>query len=64
MDNSSLGAERLYLDDGLVQVGGVGVNMEIRTRIKAGDGIGDEIVVWYHAGLTRCRCRIDVEEHS
>jgi serine/threonine protein kinase len=55
-------AERLYLDDGLVREGGVGLKMEIRTTIKAGDGIGDEIVVWYDARLFYCRCRIVAEE--
>ena len=57
-------AERLYLDDGLVRQGGFGVKMEIRTTIKAGDGIGDEIVVWYDARILSCRCRIEVEEKS
>lgn len=57
-------AERLYLDDGLVQQGGVGLKMEIRTTIKAGEGIGDEIVVWYDARLFSCRCRIVAEEKS
>ncbi len=63
-DNGSFFAERLYLDDGLVRQGGVGLKMEIRTTIKAGDGIGDEIVVWYDARLFSCRCRIVVEEKS
>jgi serine/threonine protein kinase len=55
-------AERLYLDGGLVRHGGVGVKMEIRTTIQVGDGIGDEIVVWYDARLFSCRCRIVAEE--
>jgi predicted Ser/Thr protein kinase len=55
-------AERLYLDDGLVRQGGIGMKMEIRTSIKAGEGMGDEIVVWYDAKLLYCRCRIVVEE--
>ncbi len=57
-------AERLYLDDGLVRQGGFGGKMEIRSTIKAGDGIGDEIVVWYDAHILSCRCRIEVEEKS
>jgi serine/threonine protein kinase len=57
-------AERLYLDDGLVRQGGVGLKMEIRTTIKAGEGIGDEVVVWYDARLFHCRCRIVAEEKS
>jgi predicted Ser/Thr protein kinase len=62
LDGSGAFAEKLYLDDGLVQHGGIGVKMEIRTTIKAGDGIGDEIIVWYDAKLLSCRCRIVVEE--
>jgi serine/threonine protein kinase len=62
LDAGGVFAERLYLDDGLVRQGGVGVKMEIRTPIKAGDGIGDEIIVWYDAKLLSCRCRIVVEE--
>jgi hypothetical protein len=63
-DGGGAFAERLYLDDGLVRQGGIGLKMEIRTTIKAGDGIGDEIVVWYDARLFYCRCRIVAEEVS
>jgi tRNA A-37 threonylcarbamoyl transferase component Bud32 len=62
LDCSSMLAEQIYLDDGLVQRGGFGTKMEFRTKIKAGDGIGDEIIIWFDAQLTYCRCRIDVEE--
>lgn len=62
LDGGGAFAERLYLDDGLVRHGGVGMKMEIRTTIKAGDGLGDEIIVWYDAKLFSCRCRIAVEE--
>lgn len=62
LDCTSMFAERIYLDDGLVQRGGIGVKMEFRTKIKAGDGIGDEIIIWFDAGFSYCRCRIDVEE--
>ena len=62
LDCSSMLAEKIYLDDGLVQRGGFGTKMEFRTKIKAGDGIGDEIIIWFDAQLTYCRCRIDVEE--
>ncbi len=61
-DNGGMLAEALYLDDGLVQKGGFGTNMEIRTKIKAGEGLGDEIIVWFTAAFRFCRCRIDVEE--
>jgi tRNA A-37 threonylcarbamoyl transferase component Bud32 len=61
-DNSSFFAERLYLDEGLVRHGGFGMKMEIRTTIKAGEGLGDEIIVWFDARLLSCRCRIVVEE--
>jgi hypothetical protein len=61
-DGSGFLAERLYLNDGLVRQGGVGLKMQIRTTIKAGDGIGDEIVVWHDALLFSCRCRIVAEE--
>jgi hypothetical protein len=61
-DGGGAFAERLYLDDGLVRHGGLGVKMEIRTTIKAGDGLGDEIIVWYDARLLSCRCRIVAEE--
>ncbi|MCA9260672.1 MAG: hypothetical protein KDA61_15775, partial [Planctomycetales bacterium] len=64
LDNTSLWAERLYLDDGLVRKGGFGSKMEFRFPIKAGDGLGDEIVVWFDAQSTSCRCRIQVEEHT
>ena len=62
LDGGGAFAERLYLDDGLVRHGGIGMKMEIRTTIKAGDGLGDEIIVWYDARLLSCRCRIVVEE--
>lgn len=62
LDGGGAFAERLYLDDGLVRHGGIGMKMEIRTTIKAGDGLGDEIIVWYDARLFSCRCRIVVEE--
>jgi serine/threonine protein kinase len=62
LDCSSMFAEQIYLDDGLVQRGGFGTKMEFRTKIKAGDGIGDEIIIWFDAQFRYCRCRIDVEE--
>ena len=62
LDNGGMWAEKLFLDDGLVQLGGVGTKMEIRTKIKAGEGVGDEIIVWFDARFRFCRCRIDVEE--
>jgi len=62
LDCSSMFAEQIYLDDGLVQRGGFGAKMEFRTKIKAGDGIGDEIIIWFDAQFRYCRCRIDVEE--
>jgi predicted Ser/Thr protein kinase len=61
-DGGGAFAERLYLDDGLVRHGGFGMKMEIRTTIKAGDGVGDEIIVWYDARFFSCRCRIVAEE--
>jgi hypothetical protein len=61
-DGGGTFAERLYLDAGLVRQGGVGLKMEIRTTIKAGEGMGDEIVAWYDARLFSCRCRIEAEE--
>ena len=62
LDCSSMLAEQIYLDDGLVQRGGFGTKMEFRMKIKAGDGIGDEIIIWFDAQFKYCRCRIDVEE--
>lgn len=62
LDNTSLWAERLFLDDGLVKRGGFGSKMEFRFPIKAGEGLGDEIVVWFDAGSASCRCRMDVHE--
>tara|TARA_R110002072_G_scaffold299632_1_gene475522 strand:+ start:111740 stop:113089 length:1350 start_codon:yes stop_codon:yes gene_type:complete len=62
LDCSSMFAEQIYLDDGLVQRGGFGSKMEFRTKIKAGDGLGDEIIIWFDAQFRYCRCRIDVEE--
>ncbi|MEM9644614.1 MAG: serine/threonine-protein kinase [Planctomycetota bacterium] len=64
LDNSGTFAERLYLDDGLVQTGGLGTKMEFRFPIKAGDGIGDEIIVWCDAGFRMIRCRIEVESRG
>lgn len=64
LDNSGTFAERLYLDDGLVRTGGFGTKMEFRFPIKAGDGIGDEIIVWFDAGFSKTRCRIEVESRS
>lgn len=63
LDCGGMLAEKIYLDDGLVQTGGIGVNMEFRSKIKAGDGLGDEIIIWFKAGFRSCRCRIEVEEH-
>ena len=62
IDNTSLKAERLYLDDGLVKTGGLGQKMEFRFPIKAGDGMGDEIIVWLDCKMTSLRCRIEAEE--
>ena len=62
LDNTGLWAEQLFLDDGLVKRGGFGSKMEFRFPIKAGDGLGDEIVVWFDAGTVSSRCRIEVEE--
>jgi len=64
LDCSSMLAEHIYLDDGLVQKGGFGTKMEFRTKIKAGEGIGDEIIIWFDAQFRYCRCRIDVEEQT
>lgn len=64
LDNSGTFAEKLYLDDGLVQTGGFGTKMEFRFPIKAGEGIGDEIIVWVDAGFFTIRCRIEVESHE
>lgn len=64
LDNSGTFAEKLYLDDGLVQTGGFGSKMEFRFPIKAGEGIGDEIIVWVDAGFFTIRCRIEVESHG
>lgn len=64
LDNSGMFAEKLYLDDGLVRTGGFGSKMEFRFPIKVGDGIGDEIIVWFDAGFAATRCRIEVESSS
>jgi tRNA A-37 threonylcarbamoyl transferase component Bud32 len=61
-DGGGMWAERLYLDGGLVQQGGFGLKMEIRTPIRVGEGIGDEIVVLYDARFTHVRIRIMAEE--
>ncbi|TWU31788.1 Serine/threonine-protein kinase PknB [Novipirellula artificiosorum] len=61
LDNSGTFAEKLYLDDGLVRTGGFGSKMEFRFPIKAGEGTGDEIIVWLDAGFSTIRCRIEVE---
>ena len=37
-------------------------DLEFRTKIKAGEGLGDEIIIWFDAKFWSCRCRIDVEE--
>ncbi len=64
LDNSGTFAEKLYLDDGLVRTGGFGTKMEFRFPIKAGEGIGDEIIVWFDAGFSTTRCRIEVESRA
>ncbi|QDU75394.1 Serine/threonine-protein kinase PknB [Bremerella volcania] len=64
LDNSRMFAERLYLDDGLVRIGGFGSKMEFRFPIKAGEGLGDEVIVWLDAGFSSIRCRIEVESKS
>ena len=64
LDNSGMFAEKLYLDDGLVKTGGFGTKMEFRFPIKAGEGIGDEIIVWFDAGFSSTRCRIEVESRG
>ncbi len=64
VDNSGTFAEKLYLDDGLVRTGGFGTKMEFRFSIKAGEGIGDEIIVWFDAGVRTLRCRIEAESKS
>jgi len=62
LDNGGTFAEKVYLDDGLVQTGGFGTKMEFRTTIKAGEGKGDQIIIWHDAGFFFCRCRIEAEE--
>ncbi|MGZ0169953.1 MAG: hypothetical protein ACKVHE_10380 [Planctomycetales bacterium] len=62
LDCSSMFAEQIYLDDGLVQRGSFGTKMELHTKIKARDGLGVEIIIWFDAQFRYCRCRIDVEE--
>ena len=62
VDNSGTWAEKIYLDDGLVRTGGFGTKMEFRMPIKAGEGIGDVIVIWLDAGLWTIRCRVEAEE--
>ena len=62
LENGGMWAEKIYLDDGLVRTGGFGTKMEFRTKIKAGEGLGDEIIIWFDAKFRSCRCRIDVEE--
>lgn len=63
LDCSGTWAEKIYLDGGLVQTGGLGINMEFRMKIKAGDGIGDEIVILFTAGVWTVRCRIEAQEY-
>jgi tRNA A-37 threonylcarbamoyl transferase component Bud32 len=61
-ENGVLSGSKLFLDDGLVRRGSIGFRIEMRARVKAGEGVGDEIVVWTSAGLLSFRCRISVEE--
>ena len=63
VDNSGTFAEKLYLDDGLVKTGGFGAKMEFRFPIRAGEGSGDEVIVWMDAGFWSLRCRIEVESN-
>ncbi|MEM6688392.1 MAG: hypothetical protein AAF664_03130, partial [Planctomycetota bacterium] len=64
LDNSGMFSEKLYLDDGLVRTGGFGTKMEFRFPIKAGDGLGDEIIIRFDAGFSSIRCRIEVESQT
>ena len=62
IDNTSLKAERVYLDGELVQRGGIGSKMEFRFPITAGEGVGDEVVVWLDITMSSVRCRVEAEE--
>lgn len=60
-ENSAVTAERLFLDEGLVARGGVGMKMELRAPIRVGEGAGDTIVALVDAGVGAFRLRIFIE---
>lgn len=50
-------AQKLYLDGGPVARGGVGMKMELRAPIRAGEGVGRGIVALVDAGFREFRLR-------
>ena len=63
-ENSPVFAERLFLDEGLVARGGLGLKMELRALIRVGEGAGEEITALVDAGLRTFRLRIFVEKEE
>lgn len=60
-ENSPVTGERLYLDEGLVARGQVGMKVELRAPIRVGEGAGDTIVALADAGMREFRLRLFVE---
>lgn len=63
-ENSPVTAEKLYLDEGLVARGGLGIKMELRAPIRVGEGAGEEIVALVDAGLREFRLRLFVDNEE
>lgn len=61
LENSPVSGERLFLDEGLVAKGGVGMKVELRAPIRVGEGAGETIVALVDAGVREFRLRLFVE---
>jgi hypothetical protein len=60
-ENSPVTGEKLYLDEGRVAGGRIGMKVELRAPIRVGEGAGDTIVALVDAGLRDFRLRLFVE---
>ena len=60
-ENNPILGEKLFIDGELVARGKLGYRSETRGDIKAGDGVGDQIIARSEAGFLDFRCRITVE---
>lgn len=62
LENDMFSGERLFIDGSVAAKGGFGRRLRLEARIQRGDGVGDCVVAECHAGLTKFRCRLIVEQ--